>query len=120
MELQSIGLLLLGIIQLGTCITMLFFPKYADQFGIPALTGKLSIYRYMLSSLWLSVAIVYFLGAFNPAFTLLASILGVLNAAGEIAGYWKGFRNNKETKHFPVYGSLCMGIPAVLCLFNIF
>jgi polyferredoxin len=82
------GLLILGLIQLSTAITMFLSVNQTHIFGIVTLPRNFSIYRYMLTALWMSVSIVYFAGAFSPVFTKGASLLAVINVLLEIIGYW--------------------------------
>ncbi|MGL5641509.1 MAG: hypothetical protein ACRDDM_04530 [Paraclostridium sp.] len=112
----SFGLLLLGVTQIVTGISMFISSYKEDIFGIKTLKGDLSIYRYMLTSLWISVGIIYLIGAFSKNFALAASLLGILNVIFEVIGYWAGFRNNKKLWWYPYIGTIFMGISGVLCL----
>lgn len=112
----SFGLLLLGAIQIFTGISM-FFSSYKDEIlGVKTLKGDLSIHKYMLTSLWISVGIIYLIGAFNKSFAVPASLLGVLNATFEIIGYWAGLKNNKKFWWYPYVATALMGFCGVLCL----
>ncbi|MHC1683383.1 MAG: hypothetical protein AB6733_10585 [Clostridiaceae bacterium] len=115
----SLGLFILGIIQIVTGISM-FLSAYKDEmFGVKTLKGSLSLYRYMLTSLWISVGIIYLAGAFINIFTIAALSLGVMNVVFEIIGYWTGFMGNKKYWWYPYAGTLVMGIPGVLCIIKL-
>jgi hypothetical protein len=116
----SFGLLLLGLIQIVTGISSFFSSSKDEIFGVKTLKADLSVHRYMLTSLWISVGIIYLLGAFNRSFTLTASLLGVLNVAFEIIGYWAGFRNNKKFWWYPYAGTFLMGFCGILCFLYFF
>lgn len=116
----SSGLLLLGVIQTGTGLTALFSYKKDEMFGVKTLKGDLAVHRYMLVSLWLSVGILYLLGAFYQTFTLAALVLGIINVLFEIIGYWLGFKNNKRYWWYPYAGTAVMGAAALLCAFELY
>jgi hypothetical protein len=93
----TITLLILGIIQLLTALAMFFSYKQKGNsfYGVNApdvenLNEKQSIFRYMLSGLWLAVSMIYFVGAFNQNFTSAACLLAVMNTSLEVIGYWLG------------------------------
>jgi ABC-type phosphate/phosphonate transport system permease subunit len=111
----SFGLLLLGIIQIFTGTSMFYSTSKDEILGVKTLKGDLSIHRYMLTSLWISVGIIYLIGAFNKNVAITASLLGTLNVIFEIIGYWFGFRFNKKFWWYPYAGTMLMGFCGVLC-----
>ncbi|TSI03940.1 hypothetical protein [Lysinibacillus sp. BW-2-10] len=115
-------LLLLGLIQFLTAFAMFFsYQQKGNSFyGVKApnvenLNEKQSIFRYMLSGLWLSVSIIYFVGAFNPNFTSAACLLAVMNTSLELVGYWLG----RIPRWIPIGGTFVFGAIAIICLFHI-
>lgn len=116
---ESVGLLILAIIQLITAVIILFWPMQSEAFGIKALVNENSIYRYLLASLWGSVTIIYFLGSFNDNYTETALLLGLINVVFEIISYWFGLRINTKTKTFPYWGTLVMGISGIICFYEL-
>lgn len=100
------GLLLLGIIQLGTGISMFFSVGKKHIFGIATLPKQYSTYRYMLTSLWISVSFMYFIGAINPVFTMGASLLAIINVLLEIGGYWL----SKLPRWYQISGTIVMAL----------
>ena len=84
----QIGLVLIGAIQIFTAISTLFSYKTRSILGIPTLRDDYSLYRYMLTALWLSVGIVYLVGASNSRVIFGAALLAIFNSIFEIVGYW--------------------------------
>lgn len=83
-----LGLVFIGAIQIFTAISTLFSNKTGSILGIPTLRGDFALYRHMLTALWLSVGIIYLVGAFNSRVIFGASLLAILNSIFEIVGYW--------------------------------
>lgn len=115
----SIGLILLALIQLTTALTILIKPSQSESFGIAPLNHQQRIYRYLLGSLWLSVTCIYVLGTFESEFRKGALILGIMNVFLEVLSYWIGFRDNRKTKSFPIWGTMAMGIPGIICVIEL-
>lgn len=117
------GKLALGIlagIQIFTGLSMFFSSKQDEIIGIKMLTKELSIFRYLLSSLWISVSVIYVLGVFDKAFFMGATILGIVNIVLEIISYWAGFGKMRNLpKWYPWVGTIVMSIPLVLMVFNL-
>lgn len=116
----NIGLIILGIIQIITAIMFLTATKKDEILGLKVLTKDLSVYRYLLSSLWISVSLIYLLGAFNTAYFIGATTLGIVNIILEIISYWAGFSKNKNLpKWYPPFGTIVMSIPLILMVLNL-
>lgn len=54
----NFGLLLMALIQFGTAAAMYFSVNLSHIYGIRTLTRDLSVYRYLLTALWLSVGLL--------------------------------------------------------------
>lgn len=118
--LGNIGLITLSIIQIITAIMFLASSKKDEILGMKVLTKELSVYRYLLSSLWISVSLIYLLGAFNTAYFIGATTLGIVNIILEIISYWAGFSKNKNLpKWYPPVGTIVMSIPLILMVLNL-
>ena len=114
--LGEIGLIILAIIQIFTGINI-FISKKEKILGMKMLTDELSIFRYLLSSLWISVSVIYVLGALNTAYFMGATILGIVNIILEIISYWAGFSKNRNMiKYYP---TIVMSIPLILMVVNL-
>ncbi|MCY0901604.1 MAG: hypothetical protein OWU32_05375 [Firmicutes bacterium] len=109
------GLLLLGLVQATTAITVLMSVKKPSMWGIATLPESLSIYRYMLTALWLSVASLYVMGAFDVAFYAGATWLAIINVGLEIVGYWKG----RLPGWYQWLGTVVMGGLGLWCLISV-
>ncbi len=108
------GLLLLGIVQIGTALlvfTSVYTPTLSE---IGALPYALSHYRYMLTALWISVGSVYVIGAFRRVIAPGAVLLGLFNATLEILGYWIGVRESLIPIWYAALSTLTMGFSAML------
>lgn len=113
----KIGLIILAAIQIYTSISMLFSSRKDEILGIKTLSEDMSIFGYLLSSLWLSVSVIYVLGILNPAYLMGAVVLGIVNITLEIVCYWGGFsKNRKIPKWYPPVGTIVMGIPLILII----
>ncbi len=108
------GLLFLGIIQIGT--GLLIFSKKNDFFGVAALPSSLSHYRYMLTSLWVSVGFVYAVGAFANVIEPGAVLLAIVNVILEVAGYWMAARSGIMPKSYAALSTLIMGTAGLLSI----
>lgn len=118
--LGKIGLIILAIIQIITSISIFSSSKKDEILGIKMLTKELSIYRYLLSSLWLSVSVIYVFGVFNTVYFNGAITLGIVNIVLEILSYWAGFSKNKNIpKWYPPVGTIVMTIPLVLMVIDL-
>jgi hypothetical protein len=120
--LVTIALLILGVIQLFTAIAMFFsYTQPVNTFyGISAphvenLNRNQSIFRYMLTALWFSVSVIYFVGATNAKFTSAACLLAVLNTVLEVVGYWAG----KLPRWISIGMTIVFGAIAIICLMHI-
>ena len=117
--LGEIGLIILAVIQIFTGINI-FISKKEKILGIKMLTDELSIFRYLLSSLWISVSVIYVLGIFNTEYFIGATILGIVNIVLEIISYWAGFSKNKNLpKWYAPVGTIVMGTPLILMILNL-
>lgn len=85
----SWGLFWLGFVQIGNGMIMLFAANRLPFFGPYTLPERMSIYRYMLSALWVSVGTVYLVGSWNASITAGATLLAVINVFLEIVAYVK-------------------------------
>ncbi len=120
MLLGKIGLIFLATIQIITGISMFFSNKKVEMLGIKTLAGEQSIFRYLLSSLWISVSVIYVLGALNTIYFMGAAVLGIVNISLEIVSYWIGFSKNRNIpKWYPPVGTMVMGIPLVLIVLEL-
>lgn len=118
--LGKIGLIILAVIQIATAITIFFSSKQDEMFGMKMLTKELSIFRYLLSSLWISVSVIYVLGALNTAYFMGATTLGIVNIILEVISYWAGFSKNRNMiKYYPPIATIVMSIPLVLMILNL-
>jgi len=118
--LGKIGLIILAIIQVITSIALFSSSKKDEMFGMKMLTKELSIFRYILSSLWISVSVIYILGAWNTEYFKAATILGIVNIVLEIISYWAGFKKNKNMlKYYPPLSTIVMAIPLILIVINL-
>lgn len=115
----SYGLLLLGVIQIFTAFSTFFSYTKDEIFGIRTLKDDMAVHRYMLTSLWISVGVIYLLGAFYNTFTVTALLLGIINITLEIIGYWFGFKHNRKFWWYPYAGTGLMGSVGVLCLMEL-
>lgn len=73
--LGRIGLVVLAIIQICTAISAFTLTKKDEMYGMKLLIKEYSIYRYLLTNLWISVSVIYLLGAFSSAYYGGATIL---------------------------------------------
>jgi len=120
MNLGEIGLIILAFIQIFTGLSMFFSSREDEILGIKTLGKELSLFRYLLSSLWISVSVIYVLGAFNTTYFMGASVLGIVNIILEIISYWAGFSKNRNMpKWYPPVASLLMATPLILIILNL-
>lgn len=120
MSLGEIGLIILALIQSFTGISMFFSSKKDEVLGIKTLARELSIFRYLLSSLWISVSVIYMLGVLNSEYFMGATVLGVVNISLEIISYWAGFSKNRNMpKWYPPIATVVMMIPLILIILNL-
>lgn len=118
--LGKIGLIILAVIQIATSITIFFSSKQDEMFGMKMLTKELSIFRYLLSSLWISVSVIYILGAVNPVYFMGETTLGIVNIVLEIISYWAGFGENRNmNKYYSYFSTIVMAIPLILIVSNL-
>jgi hypothetical protein len=118
--LGKIGLIIIAVIQIATAITLFSSSKQDEMFGMKMLTKELSIFRYLLSSLWISVSVIYVLGALNSAYFMGATTLGIVNIVLEIISYWAGFSKNRNMiKYYPPISTIVMAIPLILIVLNL-
>ncbi|GEN32698.1 hypothetical protein [Aneurinibacillus danicus] len=109
----NIGLLLLGFIQLFTAI--ITFMNKSSLFGIAPLPKELSHYRYMLTSLWISVGIIFIMGSWNSVIAPGAALLAVINVILEVVFYWK----SDFPKWYTILGTIVMGGLGIWSSFSI-
>ena len=116
----KIGLAILASIQIYTSISMFFSSRKDEILGIKTLSEDMSIFRYLLSSLWISISVLYILGVFSSTYFIGASVVGIVNITLEIICYWVGFsKNRKIPKWYPPVGTIVMAIPLVLIVLNL-
>lgn len=112
----KVGLIILGIIQIFTAISVLTTTTEKETFGLRMLIKEQSIFRYLLTSLWLTVSIIYFIGAFNWEYFKAASLMAIVNIILEIISYWVGFIKNRKLKVYAPLATLVMCIPLILII----
>lgn len=115
----KIELTLLAIIQVVTLLTILFSKNEKELFNIKMLPKELSIFRYLLASLWMSVSIIYILGVIKYDYFNVAKTLALINISLEIISYWCGYFKNRQIKKLHIIsGTILMMIPFCLILLD--
>jgi hypothetical protein len=108
-------LLILAIIQISTALGMVLTLIWPNIYTLKTLQNDLSIYCFVLASLYAALGILYLLGSVNDKHRDTALIIACINIPLEILSYWVGFPKVPIPYWSILIFSLAIGIPCYFC-----
>lgn len=110
-------LFILGIIQIGTAIFFMLPNNIVEAFGFKTVSLELSVYQYVVCSLYLSLGILFLMGAYMTEVRFSALIIACIDIPLEVVSYWAGFPNMSLPYWLIFFFSIIITIPCFFCLF---
>lgn len=112
-------LTLLGIIQTGTAIFFLLPDSIVEAFGFRTVNLELSVYLYIICSLYFSLGVLYLLGTHFTEVRFAALVIACINAPLEAASYFVGFPHMSIPYWIITLFSMCIIILGAFCFFHL-
>jgi hypothetical protein len=112
-------LMLLGVIQVGTAIFFMLPDFMIETFGFKTVGLELSVYQYVVCSLYFSLGVLYIMGALIEEIRFSALVIVCIDIPLEILSYWVGFPHMSLSYWLIVLFSIIIAIPSVFCIFHL-
>lgn len=115
---KMISLIILSIIQISTAISAVA-TSWTELIGLKTLNGDFAVYKYVISSLYFSVGVLYLIGAINLEYRKAALLIACVDVILEIISFWVGFSVIELPIWLMMLFSLSIGIPGLLCFIEL-
>lgn len=112
-------LIILGIIQIGTAIFFMLPDFIVEPLGFKTVGLELSVYRYVVCTLYLSVGVLYIMGALVVQIRFYTLVIACIDIPLELLSYWAGFPHMPLPYYLIVLFSTIIAIPCLFCFFHL-
>ncbi len=112
-------LVILGIIQIGTAIFFMLPDNIVAAIGFKTVNLELSVYLYVVCSLYFSLGVLYLMGAHLAEVRFPALIIACVDIPLEVVSYLTGFPHMSISYWLIIFFCLIITIPFVFCCFHL-
>jgi hypothetical protein len=112
-------LIILGIIQIGTAVFFMLPDFIVEAVGFKTVKLELSVYQYVICSLYFSLGVLYILGAFIAEIRFSALVIVCIDIPLEVLSYWAGFPHMLLPYWLIFLFSIIIAIPCIFCFLHL-
>lgn len=112
-------LVILGVIQLGTAIFFMLPNFIVEAIGFKTVPRELSVYLYVVCSLYFSIGVLYIIGAVKTEVKFSALVIVCIDIPLEVLSYFAGFPRMGLTYWVITFFSIMIIVPYIFCLFHL-